>query len=122
MGISIIDHLTVGVKEFEKSKEFYIEVLGCLGYDLCLEFPGHAAFGKNGNPSFWIGQDIKVSPGLHFCFIAESQESVDKFYNKAIELGAKDNGKPGLRNYASNYYASYVIDQNGYKIESVCRG
>jgi hypothetical protein len=46
---------------------------------------------------------------------------VDAFYQQAIALGAKDDGKPGLRpHYHSNYYAAFVIDPDGYRIEAVC--
>jgi len=121
MSNSIIDHLTIGVKDFEKSKAFYDTVLKSLGYDKCMEFGKNAAFGEKGVPSFWLSGNTSILPKLHFSFIAPDHESVDAFYKKAIELGATDNGKPGLRDYAPDYYAAYVIDLDGYKIEAVCK-
>lgn len=36
--------------------------------------------------------------------------SVDAWYNAAIEAGAKDNGKPGLRpHYHAHYYGAFVL-------------
>lgn len=118
---SIIDHLSIGVKDFEKSKRFYLEILNCLGYKKLMQFSNHAAFGQNRSPSFWISGDTPPTPNLHFSFVATSHKAVDDFFNKAIELGAIENGKPGLRDYAPNYYAAYVIDYDGHKIEAVCR-
>lgn len=118
---SIIDHLTVGVKNFNSSNKFYNEVLGALGYGCCMQFKENAAFGTNGHPCFWISGSLPPSPGLHYCFTAVDRPSVDSFYKTALKLGGKDNGAPGLRDYAPDYYAAYVIDLDGYKIEAVCR-
>ena len=51
--------------------------------------------------------------------VAKSRDAVERFYNKALELGAKDNGKPGLRDYEAGYFAAFVIDPNGHNIEAV---
>jgi catechol 2,3-dioxygenase-like lactoylglutathione lyase family enzyme len=57
--------------------------------------------------------------GLHFCFTATTAESVDAFYRAALAAGGRDNGKPGLRaDYGSGYYAAFVIDPDGYRIEA----
>jgi hypothetical protein len=46
---------------------------------------------------------------------------VDAFYATALALGGRDNGKPGLRDdYGANYYAAFVIDLDGYRIEAYC--
>ena len=54
------------------------------------------------------------------CFNANSVEEVQAFHAKALELGGQDEGKPGLRReYADNYYAAFVRDPDGNKIEAV---
>ena len=59
--------------------------------------------------------------GLHFCFDAPTRKSVDAFYKAALGAGGKDNGKPGLRaDYGDNYYAAFVIDPDGYRLEAYC--
>jgi predicted lactoylglutathione lyase len=58
---------------------------------------------------------------MHIAFKANSRIAVDKFYQSAIAAGGKDNGKPGLRlNYHANYYAAFITDPDGHKIEAVC--
>ena len=59
--------------------------------------------------------------GLHFCFTAPTRKSVDAFHQAAIRHGGSDNGKPGLRaDYGANYYAAFVVDPDGYRIEAYC--
>lgn len=57
--------------------------------------------------------------GLHICFAAPDRASVDAFHAAALANGGKDNGKPGLRpDYSASYYAAFVIDPDGYRIEA----
>lgn len=120
--MKMIDHLGIAVKDYEKSKGFYLEVLKVLGYELIMEFPGTCGFGTNGKPEFWITKDDTAGKN-HIAFCADSREKVDAFYNKAIELGGKDNGKPGIREmYHPNYYGAFVIDFDGNNIEAVFHG
>jgi catechol 2,3-dioxygenase-like lactoylglutathione lyase family enzyme len=59
--------------------------------------------------------------GLHFCFAAPNRHSVAAFHDAALKAGGRDNGKPGLRaDYGPNYYAAFVIDPDGYRIEAYC--
>ena len=52
---------------------------------------------------------------------APTRASVDAFHAAALKAGAKDNGAPGLRkDYGPNYYAAFVIDPDGYRIEAYC--
>ena len=61
--------------------------------------------------------------GLHFCFDAPNREAVDAFHVAALKAGGKDNGKPGLRpDYGPDYYASFAIDPDGYRIEAYVGG
>ena len=58
--------------------------------------------------------------GSTIAFKADTKEQVDKWYAKAIELGAKCNGAPGARpGYGPDDYGAFVIDLSGNKIEVV---
>ena len=58
--------------------------------------------------------------GVHICFLATTINEVDAFYAKALELGGKDDGKPGYRpEYTPEYYAAFVRDPDGNKIEAM---
>ena len=59
--------------------------------------------------------------GLHVCLSAPTRQSVDAFYAAALSAGGSDNGKPGLRaDYGPNYYAAFVVDPDGYRLEAYC--
>jgi catechol 2,3-dioxygenase-like lactoylglutathione lyase family enzyme len=118
----MIDHTSVNVSNFEKSKAFYVHALAPLGYELLREFDGSVAgFGIDGKPDFWIGQGEVNTPRIHIAFRAESREIVQTFYNVALEKGGRDNGAPGLRiHYHPDYYGAFVLDPDGHNIEAVC--
>jgi catechol 2,3-dioxygenase-like lactoylglutathione lyase family enzyme len=62
-----------------------------------------------------------MQSGLHFCFTAPTAKSVDAFHAAALATGGQDNGMPGLRtDYGPGYYAAFVIDPDGYRIEAHC--
>jgi catechol 2,3-dioxygenase-like lactoylglutathione lyase family enzyme len=57
--------------------------------------------------------------GLHFCFAAPNAAAVDAFHAAGLRAGGQDNGAPGLRPvYAPDYYAAFIIDPDGYRIEA----
>jgi catechol 2,3-dioxygenase-like lactoylglutathione lyase family enzyme len=60
---------------------------------------------------------------LHFCFAAPTRAAVDAFHGGALAGGGRDNGAPGLRpGYGPDYYAAYMVDPDGYRIEAYCAG
>ncbi len=119
----IIDHIGVGVANYEKSKEFYLKCLEPLGITLLMEVGGNeAGFGKNNNAIFWFGARSVEHTRVHIAFTAETRAQVDEFYQAAIAAGGKDNGAPGIREiYHPDYYAAFVFDADGNNIEAVCR-
>jgi catechol 2,3-dioxygenase-like lactoylglutathione lyase family enzyme len=123
----MFDHLSVGVTNLERSLAFYDTVFAPLGIKRSFNLPHVAAYGPEGRPMFWIGYkdepftNVTPSEGFHLAFQADNRKAVDEFYAAAISAGAKDDGKPGLRpHYHPNYYAAFVIDPDGYRIEAVC--
>ncbi|MBD2099580.1 VOC family protein [Leptolyngbya sp. FACHB-261] len=119
----MIDHTGINVSNLEKSKEFYVNALAPLGYQLVREFDAisAASFGIGGELDFWIGQGELNTPRIHVAFRAETREMVQAFYKTALAVGGRDNGAPGLRtHYHPNYYAAFVLDPDGHNIEAVC--
>jgi catechol 2,3-dioxygenase-like lactoylglutathione lyase family enzyme len=115
----MLDHIMLRVKDYAESKRFYDEVLGTLGYRMLMEFPEAGGYGDD-KPYFWIGPAPDPHPRLHIAFMAKSRAQVDAFHAKALELGAKSDGAPGLRlEYHPDYYAAFVIDPDGHNIEAV---
>ena len=119
----MMDHISLGVRSTAISKPFYDAVLGALGYRCLKEDAESLGYGDDA-PQFWIlkvDRPIPADPGsgLHFCFIAPSEASVDTFHQAALENGGRDNGAPGLRpDYGPGYYASFVLDLDGYRLEA----
>ncbi len=121
---SIISHVSVGTNDFERAAAFYDKVLAPLACKRIMDFPGAVAYGKV-FPEFWVQQPLdggaaQVANGMHFAFLAKDEASVDAFYAAAIDAGASDDGKPGPRpHYGAAYYACFVRDSDGHKIEAM---
>jgi len=121
----MLDHVSIGVRDTGRAKRFYDAALKPLGYACLSESAGSLGYGRD-RAQFWISQvprPIAPDPasGLHFCFAAPNREGVDTFHAAALKLGGKDNGRPGLRkDYGDNYYAAFVIDPDGYRLEAYC--
>jgi catechol 2,3-dioxygenase-like lactoylglutathione lyase family enzyme len=121
----VIDHIGVGVRDYDESVAFYSQALGPLGLELVAEAATDnraAGFGYMGRDDFWIHEGRPVGRA-HIAFEARSQEQVDAFHAAAIDAGGRDNGSPGLRReYSETYYAAYILDPNGNNIEAVFHG
>ena len=90
-----------------------------------MEVDGFAGFGMSQSEgpiaTFWIHEVSLRSYKAHIAFTAQTREQVDEFYNLAMQAGATDNGKPGIRDiYHPHYYGAFVLDLDGYNIEAVC--
>lgn len=121
----MIDHVSIGVRDIAKAKAFYDAALKPIGYTCLTSSESSLGYGKE-NAAFWINASpapVRPDPesGLHFCFTAPSRAGVDAFHRAALGHGGRDNGKPGLRaDYGENYYAAFVVDPDGYRIEAYC--
>ena len=61
----------------------------------------------------------EIEPQIDLCFAAENAAAVDAFHAAALRSGGQDNGAPGLRPiYGPDYYAAFIIDPDGYRIEA----
>jgi catechol 2,3-dioxygenase-like lactoylglutathione lyase family enzyme len=123
----MIDHLSTGVGDIEKARAFYDAVLATLGAARVMNFDAGevhgSGYGREGKPSFWIGQRPEAAGARvgHVAFAARSRSEVDAFHRAALAAGATDNGGPGLRpHYHASYYAGFVIDADGNRLEAVC--
>jgi len=119
----MFDHLSLGVGDIERSIAFYDAALAPLFVRRCVRFGGLAAYGPDNRPMFWLGLCAGAGPGegVHFALAAPSRAAVDGFYAAALGAGGIDDGPPGLRpHYHPNYYAAFVRDPDGHRIEAVC--
>jgi catechol 2,3-dioxygenase-like lactoylglutathione lyase family enzyme len=118
----MLDHVTIGVSDIERSKAFYDKALRPLGIErLYAEGATAAGYGANRKAFFWIGLRDAAQTGAHVAFTAQDRETIDQFYRIALAAGGKDHGPPGLRpHYHANYYGAFVLDPDGHNIEAVC--
>jgi catechol 2,3-dioxygenase-like lactoylglutathione lyase family enzyme len=117
----MLDHISIRVSNYQRSKLFFETALRPLGYRLVFEHAiSGAGFGRSGKPDFWIKQG-QPSPSLHIAFASDDRATVDAFYEAAISAHGRDNGGPGLRvEYHPAYYGAFVLDPDGHNIEAVC--
>jgi catechol 2,3-dioxygenase-like lactoylglutathione lyase family enzyme len=122
----VIDHLTVGVSDLARSRDFYIRALIPLGFSEIREWQDgvqEIEFGLEEAPDFAISSVYQTGAPVHVAFAADRREQVDGFYAAAIAAGGRDNGPPGLRpEYSESYYGAFVLDPDGHNVEAVCHG
>ena len=120
-------HVTVGTTDLTRAKAFYEAIMSPLGIPFAWEHEGAAfSFGRPEDSQFVVCMPFDGNPhqrgnGWHAAFLADSRATVDAFYAAAIAAGGEDEGPPGLRaHYHPNYYAAYVRDLDGNKLQAVC--
>jgi len=118
-----MNHVSVGTNDLEAAGVFYDKIMAPLGGKRVFEESFAIAFGKKW-PEFWVqlpfnGEVATSGNGVHMAFMASSREAVDAFYAAGIEAGGTCDGKPGLRDYTPGYYAAFLLDFDGNKLEAV---
>ena len=120
-----LSHVSLGTNDFPSAKRFYDAVLATLDIRCVMDFDQGAGYGRE-FPEFWVqlpidGASANPGNGTHVCFNAATVEQVKAFHQVALEQGAEDEGKPGLRKeYSENYFAAFVRDLDGHKVEAMC--
>lgn len=126
--MSTISHITLGTNDVERAAQFYDAVLGSIDFQRLPKPPGKPpAYERGGGmPTIYIYTPEDARPatwgnGTHVAFIAETKEQVHAFHGAALENDGYCEGPPGPRpNYGDNYYAAYVRDPDGNKLQVVC--
>ena len=118
----MIDHVTLGVSRFERSRAFYDTILASIEITrLYAEGDSFAGYGAGTKAFFWIGVKAPPITGVHVAFAVNSRGLVDRFHAAGLAAGGRDNGAPGVRpHYHPNYYGAFVFDLDGHNIEAVC--
>ncbi len=121
----MIDHISIAVRDLVEGEQFYAAALAPLGLAKLREWPNAAVgFGKK-YPEFWINardamDRVADDSGVHICLRAPDTAAVDAFYAAALKAGGASDGEPGLRpHYYAGYYAAFIRDPDGNRIEAV---
>jgi catechol 2,3-dioxygenase-like lactoylglutathione lyase family enzyme len=128
----MFDHIGIVVTDLQHAAEFYTRVLAPLGITAIEPYSrpngeGWVVMSRGaarapffvisaGRPSYWSEEHrASISP-CHLSFTAPSKEAVNEFHSVGLELGAKDNGAPGVRR--APFYCAFLIDPDGNNIEA----
>ena len=120
----MIHHASLPVADLARSAALYDAALGALGYRRVASAPGFAGYGvEEGKDKLALKETPQcraAGPGFHLALGAPSREAVDAFHAAALRFGATDGGPPGLRpHYGPSYYAAFIVDLDGHRIEAV---
>jgi catechol 2,3-dioxygenase-like lactoylglutathione lyase family enzyme len=121
----MLSHLSFGVEDLARATAFYEAALAPLGYVCVWRNERGSGFGApGGNDKLALfakpGKARAPGDGFHLCFEAKKQAAVAAFHAAALAAGGTDAGAPGLRaHYSPTYYAAFVIDPDGHKLEAV---
>ena len=120
----MIDHVSINVRDLGASGAFYDAVLGTIGLARVVVKTDTIGFGKS-YPEFWLNArpgsaHAAADSGTHICLRARTTDAVDAFHKAAIDAGGSDDGQPGMRpEYNDRYYAAFIRDPDGNRIEVV---
>lgn len=122
----MIDYVTFGVSDYERSVSFYDRAFLPLGVTRLFEVPPKHGDGVriegygDTRPWLWIAEHDVTRGKLHIALSATSRSAVDAFHREALLAGGRDNAAPGLRpDYHAGYYGAFVLDPDGNNIEAV---
>ena len=120
----MFDHVTLGVHDIDAARSFYGRVMETLGHRLLWETGTMLTYGDGGEVEFGLQLDGDQSrPGTHVAFHAETRETVRRFHEMGLASGGADDGAPGLRpEYHPRYFAAFLRDPSGNRLEAVCHG
>jgi catechol 2,3-dioxygenase-like lactoylglutathione lyase family enzyme len=125
----MLDHVSITVSDIPAAERFYDAVMAAL--DIV----------KVGRRDDWLGYGERARPehpdrvyltirgggakpdeafGRHWCFKASSRAMADAFWAAGLAAGGFDDGAPGLRHYHPAYYAAFLRDPCGNRVEAVC--
>ncbi|HKU98399.1 MAG TPA: VOC family protein [Vineibacter sp.] len=121
----MLGHLSFGVEDLERAARFYDRILAPLGFERVWSNERGVGFGEKGGGDKLAlfarpGQVVAPGAGFHLAFDAPDRAAVDAFHAAAMAAGGRDAGAPSPRpQYGDTYYAAFVIDLDGYKLEAV---
>ncbi len=122
----MLNHISIGTSSLSAAKTFYDAALSALGYRCLSEDADSLGYGSEA-VEFWVLKSEKPVPdetasGLHICFTAPTKDGVNRFHAAGLRHGGRDHGQPGpRRDYGPDYYAAFLKDPDGYRVEAYCR-
>ncbi len=125
----MLDHVSITVSDMSSARLFYDAIFEVLGHPCVRRDADVIGFGVRNGPDDDSHTYISVvSTGeavgadrRHWCFRAPNRIAVEAFHAAGLATGGRDDGVPGLRrHYHDSYYAAFLLDPDGNRIEAVC--
>jgi catechol 2,3-dioxygenase-like lactoylglutathione lyase family enzyme len=117
----LIDHVGFEVTDLARAAAFYDAVFGRLGARRVVEGPAAIAYGRH-EPRVWIVSRHRAggAGAGHVAIAASGRAAVDAAHAAGLAAGGRDDGPPGRRPaYGPRYYAAYLLDPDGHRVEVV---
>lgn len=124
----MLDHVSITVNALEPARRFYDAVMTAIGVPRVWATEEGLGYGIRSTPDddghTYLA--IYVRPGVaadrrHWCFRAPDRAAVRAFHAAGLAQGGRDDGPPGLRpEYHAQYYAAFLLDPDGNRVEAVC--
>ncbi|MBN3858654.1 VOC family protein [Paraburkholderia sp. Ac-20340] len=131
--MQLLDHVSIGVPDLDAARPFYDAIMTALGACKVYDRPAALGYGErcdaNDLTSTCLavyldasGDTREIAPNKrHWCFKAQSRAEVDAFFEAGLAAGGRSDGEPGLReHYHRDYYAAFLVDPAGNRVEAVC--
>lgn len=121
----MIGYALLGSNDMDRARAFYDALFGTIGVGRLMEFPtGATAWGAS-----WTTPMLGITPpydgnlasagnGTMIALVLDERAKVDALHAKAMELGGKDEGAPGVRGDEGEqaFYGAYFRDPDGNKL------
>jgi catechol 2,3-dioxygenase-like lactoylglutathione lyase family enzyme len=126
--VQLLDHVSIAVRDLEPARRFYDAVFSALEASKIYDRKDAIGYGERNRPSddghtyltIYRSAGAIADPRRHWCFRAPSAAAVRAFHTAGIASGGADAGAPGLRpNYHAAYYAAFLTDPEGNRVEAV---
>jgi catechol 2,3-dioxygenase-like lactoylglutathione lyase family enzyme len=126
--MQLLDHVSITVRDLDAVKSFYRAIMAALGAALVYERPDAVGFGERNRPaddghtylSVFASPSATPDPRRHWCLRAGSAAQVRAFHAAGIGAGGSSDGLPGVRaDYHPEYYAAFLRDPEGNRVEAV---
>ena len=127
--MQLLDHVSIGVPDLDAVRPFYDAIMNALGAVKVYDRPAALGYGERCSAADTQSSCLAVyldasaiEPNKrHWCFKAVSRAQVDAFHAAGLAAGGRSDGDPGLRpQYHADYYAAFLIDPAGNRVEAVC--
>ncbi|KDB10685.1 Glyoxalase-like domain containing protein [Burkholderia sp. lig30] len=127
--MQLLDHVSIGVPDLDAARPFYDAIMAALGARKVYDRTDALGYGERCTSSDTASTCVAVyldagqigANKRHWCFKAVTREQVDTFFTAGLAAGGRSDGEPGLRpHYHGDYYAAFLVDPAGNRVEAVC--